>query len=394
VKRLWSFRQGKKGAMNIMDMSLTAEQKDLQKLVREFTQKEVAPVAKHYDHTGEFPVDLVKKVVNLGLHCMPAPEEYGGPGLDALTCAILTEELAKGDVGFATTVAANGLASYPVLLAGNEEQKQHFFDILMQGKLAAFCLTEPGAGSDAGSVATTARRDGDEYVLNGTKCFITNGGVASVYTVFASVDPSKGLKGLTAFLVERDRPGLSVGKEEDKMGIRSSNTTEVVFQDVRIPASNLLGKEGEGFKIAMQTLDISRPVVGSLGVGVAQAALDAAVKYAKERVQFGKPIGTFQALQFMLADMAIWVEAARALVYRAAYLKDSGQPFSKESAMAKTLGGDVAMKVTTDAVQILGGYGYSREYPVEKMMRDAKILQIFEGTNQIQRVVISGQLLK
>ena len=377
-----------------MDMSLTAEQKDLQKLVRQFTQQQVEPVAKHYDHAGEFPWDLVKKVIDLGLHCMTAPAKYDGPELDTLTCAILTEELAKGDVGFATTVAANGLASYPVLLAGTEAQQKKFFDIVMQGKLAAFCLTEPGAGSDAGAIATVARREGDEYVLNGTKCFITNGGVASVYTVFASVDRSKGLKGLSAFLVERDTPGVSVGKEEDKMGIRSSNTTEVIFQDVRIPAANLLGKEGDGFKIAMQTLDISRPVVGALGVGVAQAALDAAVKYAKERVQFGKPVATFQALQFMMADMAIWVEAARNLVYRAAYLKDSGQPFSMESAMAKALGGDVAMKVTTDAVQILGGYGYSREYPVEKMMRDAKILQIFEGTNQIQRVVIAGHLLK
>ncbi len=377
-----------------MDLSLTMEQKDLQKFVREFVQKEVTPVAKKYDHEGEFPWELFRKVVDMGLHCMPAPEEYGGPGLDSLTCALLTEELAKGDVGFATTVAANGLASYPVLIAGNEAQKKHFFDVLLEGKLAAFCLTEPNAGSDAGSVATTARREGDEYVLNGTKCFITNGGVADIYTVFASIDRSKGLRGLTAFLVDRDCPGISIGKEEDKMGIRSSNTTEVVFQDVKIPVSNLLGKEGEGFKIAMQTLDISRPVVGALGVGLGQAALDIAVKYAKERNQFGKPIGTFQAIQFMLADMAIQVESARWLVYRAAYLKDAGEPFSKEAAMAKTLGGDMAMKVSTDAVQILGGYGYSREYPAEKLMRDAKILQIFEGTNQVQRMVIAGQLLK
>ena len=377
-----------------MNLNFTDEQKDLQKLVREFTIKEVMPVAKRYDHEGEFPWDLFNKVVEMGLHCMPAPEEYDGPGLDTLTCAILTEELAKGDVGFATTVAANGLAAYPVLLAGNDAQRKRFFDILMKGKLAAFCLTEPNAGSDAGSVATSARREGEEYVLNGTKCFITNGGVASVYTVFATVDRSKGLKGLSAFIVERDRPGVSIGQEEDKMGIRSSNTTEVILQDVRIPATNLLGKEGDGFKIAMQTLDISRPVVGALGVGLGQAALDHAVKYAKERVQFGKPIGTFQAIQIMLADMAIAVESARWLVYRAAFLKDAGLPFTMEAAMAKTLGGDIAMKVSTDAVQILGGYGFSREYPVEKLMRDAKILQIFEGTNQIQRLVIAGQLLK
>jgi butyryl-CoA dehydrogenase len=377
-----------------MNLNLTDEQKSLQKLVREFTLKEVTPVAKKYDHEGEFPWDLFNKVVDMGLHCMPAPEEYDGPGLDTLTCAILTEELAKGDVGFATTVAGNGLASYPVLIAGNASQKKIFFDILMKGKLAAFCLTEPNAGSDAGAVATTARREGDEYVLNGTKCFITNGGIASVYTVFATVDKGKGLKGLTSFIVERDRPGISIGQEEDKMGIRSSNTTDVIFQDVRIPIGNLLGKEGDGFKIAMQTLDISRPVVGALGVGLGQVAIDYAVKYAKERVQFGKPIATFQAIQMMLADMAIAVESARWLVYRAAFLKDAGLPFTLEAAMAKTLGGDVAMKVSTDAVQILGGYGFSREYPVEKLMRDAKILQIFEGTNQIQRLVIAGQLLK
>jgi len=377
-----------------MKMDFTAEQKDLQKMVKEFVQKEVIPVAAHYDHEGEFPMELFKKVADMGLHCMPAPEEYDGPGLDTVTCALLTEEFAKGDVGFATTIAANGLASYPVLLAGNEAQKKHFFGTIMEGKLAAFCLTEPNAGSDAGSVATTARREGDEYVLNGTKCFITNGGVASMYTVFASVDKSKGLRGLTAFIVERDRPGLSIGKEEDKMGIRSSNTTEVILQDVRIPASNLLGKEGEGFKIAMQTLDISRPVVGSLGVGLGQAAVDYSAKYAKERQQFGKPIGSFQAIQFMLADMAIQVEAARWMVFRAAYLKDSGQSFTKEAAIAKTFASDTAMKVSTDAVQIHGGYGYSREYPIERLMRDAKILQIFEGTNQVQRMVIAGRVLK
>lgn len=374
--------------------AFTAEQQDLQKLVRQFTEKEVGPVAKRYDHEGDFPYELFGKIVNMGLHCMPAPEEYGGPGFDSTTSVLLVEELAKGDVGFATTVSANGLASYPVLIAGTAAQKKLFFDIVMQGKMAAFCLTEPNAGSDAGAVATMAQRDDDEYVLNGTKCFITNGGTASVYTVFASVDRSKGLKGLSAFLVERDRPGVSSGKEEDKMGIRSSNTTDVIFQNVRIPASHLLGKEGDGFKIAMQTLDISRPVIGALGVGLGQAALDIAVKYAKERIQFNKPIGSFQAIQFMLADMAIQIEAARWLTYRAAELKDAGQAFTKEAAMAKTFGSDVAMKVSVDAVQILGGYGYSREYPVEKLMRDAKILQIFEGTNQVQRMVIAGQLLK
>ncbi len=375
-------------------MSFTDEQKDLQKMVREFTRKKIFPQAKELDRTGEFAADLFKEVVDMGLNCMNEPEEYGGPGLDSVTCVLLTEELAKGDAGFATTVAASGLAAYPVLLAGTVAQKKLFFDIINQGKLAAFCLTEPNAGSDAGSVATKALRDGDEYVLDGTKCFITNGGVADVFTVFATVDRSKGMKGLSAFLVERSRQGVSVGKEEDKMGIRTTNTTDVIFENVRIPASNLLGKECEGFKIAMQTLDISRPVIAALGVGIGQAAIDMCTKYAKERVQFGKPIGSFQAIQFMLADMAIQVEAARWLTYRAAYLRDAGQPFTKEAAMAKTMGGDVAMKVSVDAVQIFGGYGYSREYPVEKLMRDAKIMQIFEGTNQVQRLVIAGQLLK
>lgn len=378
----------------MFNMSFTDEQKDLQKLVREFAQKKVAPVAKKYDHEGEFPWELFNELVNMGLHCMPTPEEFDGPGFGSLTCSIITEELARAEVGFATTACANGLASYPVLLAGTKEQQKLFFEIVMQGKLAAFCLTEPNAGSDAGAVATTARREGDEYVLNGTKCFITNGALADVYTVFATVDKSKGVKGLSAFLVERSRPGLSVGKEEDKMGIRSTNTTDVIFQDVRIPADHLLGKEGDGFKIAMQTLDIARPIVGALGVGLSQNALDLSIKYAKERIQFGKPIAANQAIQFMLADMAIQTAAARNLVYHAAYLKDSGQPCTLEAAIAKTFPTDTAMKVATDAVQIFGGYGYSREYPVEKLMRDAKILQIFEGTNQVQRMVIAGQLLR
>lgn len=378
----------------MFDMSFNDEQVGLQKLVREFTQKRVIPMAKELDEKGEFPYELYQEVADMGLHAMNAPEEFDGPGLDLVTCALLTEELAKGDVGFTVTVNTNTLASGPVLLAGTKEQQKLFYDIVGQGKVAAFCLTEPNAGSDAAAVATTAKREGDEYVINGTKCFITCGGVAGLYTVIASVDRSKGLKGLSAFLVERDRPGVSVGKEEDKMGIRSSNTTDVIFQDVRIPADHLIGKEGEGFKLAMQTLDKSRPLVGALGVGLAQQALDIAVKYAKERVQFGKPIAANQAIQFMLADMAIQIEAARNLIYRACSLYDQGKPFTKESAIAKTFASDMAMKVAVDAVQILGGYGYSKEYPVEKLMRDAKILQIFEGTNQVQRIVIANQLLR
>ena len=376
------------------DMSLTEEQTILKQNVREFTKNVIMPRSKEVDITGEFPWDVINKVIDMGLHCMPVPEKFGGPGLDSVTSAILVEELAKGCAGMATTIAANGLTSYPVLLAGTEEQQKLYFNILMQGKLAAFCLTEPNAGSDAGSVATTATKDGDEYVLNGTKCFITNGAVASVYTVFASVDTSKGLKGLSAFIVEKDREGITVGKEENKMGIRASNTTDVYFKDVRIPANHLLGREGEGFKIAMQTLDCARPLVGAVSVGIAQAALDMSIGYAKERKQFGKPIAVNQAIQFMLADMGMQIEAARCLVHRACWLKDAGLPFGQESAMSKCYAGDVAMKVTVDAVQIHGGYGYSRDYPVEKLMRDAKIMQIFEGTNQVQRMVIAGQLLR
>jgi butyryl-CoA dehydrogenase len=382
------------GEKSMLDTSFTVEQLELKKLVRDFTREKIVPVAKELDHKAEFPWELYHEVFQMGLHAMNAPAEFDGPGLDLLTCALLTEEFAKGDVGFAVTVGANTLASGPVLLAGSQEQKQRFYDIINEGKLAAFCLTEPNAGSDAGSVATTARRDGAEYVINGAKCFVTCGAVAGIYTVIASVDRGKGLKGLSAFLVERDRPGVSVGQEEDKMGIRSSNTTEVIFQDVRIPAGHLIGQEGEGFKLAMKTLDKSRPLVGALGVGLGQAALDIAVGYAKLRVQFGKPIADNQAISFMLADMDIQIEAARNLVYHACRLYDQGKPFTRESAISKTFASDAAMKAAIDAVQILGGYGYSREYPVEKLMRDAKILQIFEGTNQIQRIVIANQLLR
>ncbi|MDR1961616.1 MAG: acyl-CoA dehydrogenase family protein [Gracilibacteraceae bacterium] len=376
------------------DMTLTQEEQLMIQSVREFAETVIKPAAKKADETGEFPWDVINKGVELGLHALPVPEEHGGPGLSSVMTAVIAEEMSKACAGIGTTLGATGLSCYPVVIAGNEAQKKLFFDFIMGGKMGAFCLTEPNAGSDSGSVATTAVRDGDEYVLNGSKTFITNGGVASVYTVFATVDRAKGLKGLSAFIVERDRAGVAVGKEENKMGIRASNTTDVIFENVRIPADHLLGKEGDGFKIAMLTLDKSRPSVGAQAVGICQAALDACVVYVNERKQFGKPIAANQAIQFMLADMAIQTEAARWLVRRAAYLQDAGQPFSKEAAMAKTFAGDTAMKVTTDAVQIFGGYGYSRDYPIEKLMRDAKIMQIFEGTNQIQRVVIAGQLLR
>ncbi|MDR1321556.1 MAG: acyl-CoA dehydrogenase family protein [Gracilibacteraceae bacterium] len=373
---------------------LTQEEQLIIQSVREYAENVMAPAAKEADVTGEFPWEVINKGIELGLHALSIPEEYGGPGMSALMSAVISEELSKACAGMATTLGATGLSCYPVLIAGTDEQKKLYFDIIQSGKLGAFCLTEPGAGSDSGSVAATAVREGGEYVLNGNKTFITNGAVASVYTVFATVDRAKGLKGLSAFIVERDRAGVSVGKEENKMGIRASNTTDVIFTNVRIPAGHLLGKEGDGFKIAMKTLDSSRAGVGAQAVGICQAALEASIRYANERKQFGAPISANQGIQFMLADMAIQTEAARALVRHACRLQDAGQPYGKEAAMCKTFAGDTAMKVTTDAVQIFGGYGYSRDYPIEKLMRDAKIMQIFEGTNQIQRVVVAGHILR
>jgi len=377
-----------------MDFNFTPDQLALKKMAQEVVAKEIIPYALEMDHNGKMRPGLLQKLDEAGLINLVVPEEFDGPGLDAVTIALIYEELGKGCAGVATSVAANALASYPVILMGTDEQKKHFFDVINSGKLAAFALTEPGAGSDAGAVATTAVKDGDDhYILNGTKCFITNGGIADIFVIFANARKSAGIRGLTAFIVDRDTPGFSVGKEEDKMGIRASNTCELILDNVRIPAANRLGHEGEGFKIAMKTLDAARPLVGAVSVGIAQAAFDAAVKYSKEREQFGKPIASFQLVQAMLADMAIAIETARLLVYKACWLKDQNLPFAKEAAMAKCYAADVAMKVTTDAVQILGGYGYIKEYPTEKYMRDAKIMQIYEGTNQIQRLVIANQIL-
>lgn len=377
-----------------MGYILNEEQNSLVDMVEKFMTNEVKPHVAEFDITGEFPKELYKKAFELGLHCIDIPEEFGGGGVDYLTAAAIYEEIGKVDAGFATGLCATSLALKPVLIAGTPEQKKLFSDIIIPGAFGAFCLTEPDAGSDAGSIRTTAVRDGDEYIINGGKCFITNGGVSDVYVVFASTDKSKGLKGLTAFIVERSRAGITVGKEENKMGIRLSNTSEVIFEDVRIPVTNLLGKEGDGFKIAMKTLDLSRPFVGVIAVGIAQRAIDESIKYSKERITFGKPIAKFQAIQFMLADMDIETEAARQMVVHAIQLILANKPYSREAAIAKCLAGDVAVKVALDAIQILGGYGYSRDYPVEKLLRDAKIFQIFEGTNQIQRVIIAGQLLK
>lgn len=373
---------------------MTQDQIELVEMVRKFGEKEIAPKVLEWDHDGTYPQDVYDKLFEMGLHIMDIPEEYGGAGLDPVTASIVCEELARFDAGIGTAIAACGLGYKALTVAGTPEQKELYCSLIADGGFGAFCLTEPEAGSDASAVSTTAVKDGDEYIINGKKCFITNGGVANVYTVIASTDPSKGVKGLSAFLVERSREGISVGKEEDKMGIRTCNTTDVFFDEVRIPADHLIGREGEGFKIAMKTLDLSRPVVAAGAVGICQAAVDLAVNYAKERKTFGKPIAVNQAIQFMLADMQIKTETARRYCRYACNLVAQGKPHSMEAAIAKCYAGDVAMEVTTDAVQILGGYGYMRDYPAEKLMRDAKIFQIFEGTNQIQRMVIAGGMLR
>lgn len=372
---------------------LTEEQRDLINGIHKFLEEELKPHVRELDAKGEFPDAIYKKSFDIGLNAIEIPEKFGGLGLDYSTLAAIYEEMGYFDAGIALTMCTTNLALKPVLIAGTDAQKQLFADRILESGYASFALTEPGGGSDVASTKTKAVRNGDEYVINGSKCFITNGGYAGVYVCVASTDPSKGAKGLTAFIVERDRPGISIGKEEDKMGIRLTNTVIVNFDDVRVPVSNRLGEEGEGFKIAMKTLDLSRPFVAAIAVGMAQRCLDEAVKYSKERVTFGRPISAFQGLRFMMADMDIKVETARQMVAHAVYLMTNKIPFSREAAITKCYCTDILNQVTTDAVQILGGYGYMKEYPVEKIFRDAKIFQIFEGTNQVQRVVISGHLL-
>lgn len=372
----------------------TPEMLEIQKKVRAFVKEYVDPIAREVDVAGELPLSVLKAWTETGLGCMVAPREVGGPELDTVTCVMVLEELGYADLGAATALGANNLCSYPVLLAGTPEQKQKHFGPLLEGNYGAFALTEPGAGSDVGAVSTTARREGDEYVLNGTKCFITQGGLAATYVVFASTDRSKGTKGLSAFIVERERPGLSTGKVEDKMGIRASNTVELSLQDVRVPVSNLLGEEGDGMRIAMMSLDSGRLMVASQAVGVAQRALDECVKYVKDRMDDGKPLAAQQAVAFKIADMATAVEAGRQLVYRGAVLKDAHQPYSKHASITKLFCTDMAMQVARDAMEIMGAYGYTKETYVEKLWRDARILSIYEGTNQVQRVVISGSLLR
>ena len=372
----------------------TPEQEALREMARKFAAHEIRPRAEEWDRDGAFPMELFRNAFDLGLMTAFIPEAYGGQGLSSLDGCFIVEELAWGCSGVTTSMTANGLALGPILLAGSEEQKRSFVaPFATEFRFASFCLTEPGAGSDAGGIATTARRDGDGYLLNGRKCFITNGAHASQYTVFASTDRSLGHRGLSAFVVPRETPGVSSGKKEDKMGQRASETSDVLFEDARVPGKNRLGVEGEGFKIAMRTLDYARASVAAMAVGVARAAYEHAADYARQRVQFGQPIAMNQAIYFLLADMATDIEAARLLTWKAAWLADQGKRNTKESSFAKAFAADLAMRVATDAVQIFGGYGYMKDYPVEKLMRDAKLLQIYEGTSQIQRMVIAKETL-
>lgn len=379
-----------------MDYLLTEEQVMIRDLARQVAREKIRPVAAKYDEEGTFPWDIVKILSDSDLFGIYIEEKYGGTGGGCMELVLATEELSKACGGISLALAATALGTYPIILFGSEEQKQKYLPDLAKGKkLAAFALTEAGAGSDAAAVATTAEKKGDHYILNGTKQWITNGGEAEVYTVVASVDRSKGARGAAAFIVEKGTPGFEFGKKEDKMGIRASATRELVFTDCKIPKENLLGKHGMGFIVAMKTFDQSRPGVAAQALGIAQGALDLTVEYVKERKQFGKSISSFQGVQFMLADMATEIEAARALIYATARMIDSGaKKLSKDSAMAKLFASDMAMKVTTDCVQLYGGYGYMRDYPIEKYMRDAKITQIYEGTNQIQRSVIAANLIK
>ncbi|NLC78051.1 MAG: acyl-CoA dehydrogenase [Clostridia bacterium] len=379
-----------------MDFLLTEEQEMLKKMVRDFAEEEVAPGAASRDEEERFDRHIFDKMGELGLTGIPFPAEYGGGDAGVVSYAIAVEELSRVCASTGVTLSAHvSLASWPIYYYGTEEQKQKYLVPLAEGKkLGAFGLTEPLAGSDASNTKTTAVLDGDSYVLNGTKIFITNAGEAEIYVVFAMTDKSKGHRGISAFIVEKGTPGFSFGKAEKKMGIRGSATMELVFENCRIPKENLLGQEGQGFKIALSTLDGGRIGIAAQAVGIAQGALEAAIKYSKEREQFDQPLAKFQAIQFMLADMATKVEAARMLTYRAAYLEEKGLPYSQAAAMAKLLASETAMEVTTKAVQVFGGYGYTREYPVERMMRDAKITEIYEGTSEVQRIVIAANLLK
>ncbi|HEV7129269.1 MAG TPA: acyl-CoA dehydrogenase [Ktedonobacterales bacterium] len=379
-----------------MAVQLGSEEKMLLEMVRDLVREKVAPRAAEIDARGEFPWDMARLLAQQDILAMPFPEEYGGLGSSEVTILMVIEELARACATTSLILCVQQLGALPILLSGTDAQKRRWIPKLASGEwLAAYGLTEPGSGSDAGAMRTRAVRKGDTYVLNGLKHFITNAGIAHVNTVFALTDPTKGTRGISCFVVEDGTPGFHLGKVENKMGIRGSQTGELVFEDCEIPAGNLLGKEGQGFKIGLATLDRTRPGIAAQALGIAQGALDFAVQYAKQRVQFGKPIADNQGIQFMLADMEIMTAAARQLVYHAGELIDQGaKDFGRHSAIAKTYASDTAIQVTNDAIQVLGGYGYMKEFPVERMMRDAKITQIYEGTNQIQRLVIARALLQ
>ena len=377
----------------MIDFTLSEEQAQLQELARKFTKEEIIPKAAHHDKTGEYPREIAKKAWEIGLMNTHVPEQFGGLGLGVLEGCIITEEFAYGCTGIATAMEANCLAAAPVIVSGNDEQKKEFLGVLTaEPKFAAYCVTEPGAGSDVSGIRTQAKKVGNDYVINGSKMWITNGSVASWYFLLAYTDPTAKHKGMSGFVIPADTKGITVGKKEHNMGQRASDTRGLTFEDVKIPEKYRLGKEGDGFKIAMSAFDHTRPTVASGAVGLARRAMDEAIQYAQTRKTFGQPIASYQAISFMIADMAKDIEAARLLVQKAAWMIDHGQRNTKFAAMAKAFAADTAMRVATDAVQVLGGYGYSEEYPVEKLMRDAKIYQIYEGTSQIQRLIIAKEI--
>jgi acyl-CoA dehydrogenase len=377
-----------------MDFNLSDEQEQIRRLAREFAEKEIVPRSAHHDETGEFPRAICEKAWQTGLMNTHIPAEYGGAGLGVLEGCLIAEEIGAACTGIGTAMEANNLAEAPLIVAGSDEQKKEFLTPMGdEFKFAAYCVTEPQAGSDVAGIKTTARKVGDDYVLNGQKMWITNAGVADWYYVLAATAPDQGSKGMSAFIVKRDSSGITVGKKENNMGQRASDTRAITFEDVKVSAKNMIGKEGDGFKISMAAFDHTRPLVAAAAVGLARAAMHHAVIYATERQTFGQQIANYQAIGFMLADMDKNVEAARLLAWKAAWLIDQGKRNTREAAIAKAFAADTAMQTATDAVQVFGGYGYSREYPVEKLMRDAKIFQIYEGTSQIQRVIISRQLV-
>ncbi|MDR5659816.1 acyl-CoA dehydrogenase [Serpentinicella sp. ANB-PHB4] len=378
-----------------MNFNLTKEQEMIQKMIRDFTENEVQPLAAEVDENHRFPTETVEKMAKYGLLGMIIPKQYGGAGADDLSYAMVVEELSRACATTGVIESAHSsLCCWPIIKFGNDEQKKRFLPDLAKGKLGAFGLTEPNAGTDAAGQQTTAVLDGDEYVINGSKIFITNGGYAETYIVIAVTDRAKGVKGTSAFIVDSSTPGFSIGKVEKKLGIKGSSTTELVFENMRIPKANLLGKEGQGFKIAMQTLDGGRIGIAAQALGIAQGALDETIKYVQEREQFGRPLSKFQNTQFQIADMETKIQASRHLVYSAACAKQEGKPYAKLAAMAKLFAAETSMEVTTKAVQLHGGYGYTADYPVERMMRDAKITEIYEGTSEVQKMVIAGSVIK